>query len=81
MGRICTHVARSSIVPLIFSVIIIEVPTIALIYHLIWQALLPNLLPALLVIIDLATLIILFICVYTDPGILPQILNNYEGDE
>jgi hypothetical protein len=78
MGRICTHVARSSIVPLIFSVIVIEAPTIALIYHLVSQSLLLSLLPALLVVVDIATLLILFVCVYSDPGILPQMLNNYE---
>ena len=81
MGRICKHVARSSIVPLLFSVIIIEAPTIALVYHLVAYSLLFSLLPALIIIVDIGTLVILFLCVYSDPGILPQILNNYEGNE
>lgn len=81
MGTIYHDLARSSILPLLLTVIISEAPTIALLYHLLSRDLLPALLPPLILITNLLSLAVLLVCVYTDPGILPQLVNHYESSE
>jgi hypothetical protein len=78
MGIITRHVARSSIVPMLCTFLLMEAPSIALLYHLLAYHLLPPLFPALLILFNLFALTSMAATVYTDPGILPQMVNNYE---
>lgn len=68
-------------VPLLLTLVLLEAPTLALVCQLLVRQLLPSLLPALLILLDLLALASLFACVYTDPGVLPQSVNNYEWSE
>ena len=76
-----THLDRSSIGPVLITLVLIEIPTLILVSDLLHRSLLSWFLPASILIFDIACLVALSICVYTDPGILPQNVNNYEWDE
>ena len=76
-----THLDRSSIGPVLITLILIEIPTFLIVIDIFVRSLLFWLLPVSIIFFDIACLVSLYFCVYTDPGILPQNVNNYEWDE
>jgi hypothetical protein len=72
---------RSSIYPVLLTVLIIEAPSLLLTYDLFLRDFHPAVLAPILLLLQLAALATLFRCVYTDPGILPQIVDKYAWDE
>lgn len=63
------------------TIVIIEAPSVLLTCDLFFRDFHPIVLAPLLVLLQLAALISLFCCVYTDPGIIPQIVDKYSWDE
>ena len=61
--------------------LLLEVPLITLAADLLHRELLHPGLPLFLLLLDMASLLSLAACVFTDPGILPQNVNNYEWDQ
>ena len=70
-----------SIVPVVLTLLLLEGPTLLLIGHLYHTQLLPNLPTTALLILNLFAIVLLVACLCTDPGIIPQNVNNYEWDE
>lgn len=81
LGKAISIIDRSSIYPLILTIIIIETPSLLLTADLFYRNYHQDYLAPLMVILQLLTLYPLFRCVYTDPGIIPQIVDKYEWDE
>lgn len=79
-GYIFWHVVRSSIGPVFLTIFFIEVPTLALVIDIFVRSLLSPILSAFILFLNILNLVSLFLCVYTNPGILPQNVNNYEWD-
>lgn len=63
------------------TVLIIEAPSLLATADLFLRGFHPLPLAALLLLLQLAVLTALLTCVYTDPGILPQIVDKYAWDE
>jgi hypothetical protein len=81
MGSALPILDRSSILPVILTFAVFEIPSLALTYDLFLAPLtVPNLLPLALLFAQILTAASLLLCVYTDPGILPQLLDKYEWD-
>jgi hypothetical protein len=80
-GYMFSHSARSSIGPLLFTLLMLEAPTLALTIDIFLRSLLHPGVPILILFLNVLSLVSLFLCVYTDPGIVPQNVNNYEWDE
>lgn len=74
-------VDRSSIYPLLISILIIETPAVALTYDIINKQFYSFALVPTIIILQVASIILLLFCVYTDPGILPQHVDRYEWKE
>ena len=77
-GYFCSHIDRSSLAPLLLTFFLIEAPLIPLIYHLFHHSLLPYVFPSLLLLLDISAIASMLLCSFTDPGIIPQNVNNYE---
>ena len=78
MGSPLANAARSSIVPVILTFLITEIPTLALTADLILRHYHPLPLALLSFLLQTTTTVCLLLCVYTDPGILPQVVDRYE---
>jgi hypothetical protein len=74
------HVDSSSIYPLLLTLIVIETPSILITCDLFLRNFHPELLAPLVIILQISTLAALISCTYTDPGILPQIVDKYAWD-
>jgi hypothetical protein len=62
------------------TVLIIEVPSVLITYDVFYHQFHPQVLATLLVILQVIAIYSLVGCVYTDPGIIPQIVDRYEWD-
>ena len=80
LGRPPYIIDRSSIFPLIITTLIIEVPTAAIAYAIITRPFYPYPLVPILMLLNLFTIFMLCRCVYTDPGIIGQIVDKYEWE-
>lgn len=78
MGKYSPHVDRSSIVPVLSTLLLLELPCLAIAIDIFVRNLLPQAVPALIILLDAGSIISMVFCVCTDPGILPQNINNYE---
>lgn len=81
MGKHSSHVDRSSIVPVLSTLLLLEIPSLAIAIDLFVRGVLPTVIPMLIILLDAGSIISMILCVCTDPGILPQNINNYEWDE
>lgn len=63
--------------PALVTLLLLEAPTIALAAHIIALDLLSPFLAGFLLLLALCTTVSMFKCCYTDPGIIPQNVNNY----
>jgi palmitoyltransferase ZDHHC9/14/18 len=78
MGKFTAHVDRSSIGPVFVTLTILELPTLLIVGDLLMRQLLTPLIPFFILLLDAASLAAMTACIYTDPGVLPQNVNNYE---
>lgn len=74
------HVVRSSIGPLLVTLLFVEGPTLALAIDILVRSLLSPALSGFILFLNILTLVSMFLCAYTNPGILPQNVNHYEWD-
>jgi hypothetical protein len=81
LGSAPCIIDRSSIYPLILTVLTIESPSLLLTCDLFLRDFHPAALAPPLLLLQAAVLAALLSCVYTDPGILPQIVDKYAWDE
>lgn len=67
--------------PVLSTLLLLEIPSLAFVIDLLVRDLLPTSIPILIILLDAASIISMILCVCSDPGILPQNINNYEWDE
>jgi len=59
------------------TLLLLEIPTLTLVGDLLKRQLLPAIVPILIFLANIITVILLGVCTFKDPGILPQNVNNY----
>lgn len=65
---------------MLLTIILIEAPSLLITALLAIRDFHPVILIPIMALLQLASLIALYLCVYTDPGILPQIVDKYAWD-